>query len=92
MTPDDMRAWRKRLSLTQAQAAAALGISASQLTNYESGINRANKRPAPIPRAIALACGALSHGLDEESWHDSYRFVPFPGVSENGAAAVIPID
>lgn len=67
MTPDDLKAWRKWLDLTQAQAAQALGVSLSQLSNYEAGRDRWSKRPAPIPKAIALACAAISHGLEPGS-------------------------
>lgn len=68
MSPDDFRAWRKRLGLTQAMAAQAIGISTSQLTNYELGINRGSGRPSPIPRTVALACAAVAAGL--EPWVD----------------------
>ncbi len=69
MSPADFRAWRAALGLTQAQAAAALGVSVSMVKNYESGFLR--RRDAhtgelievEIPRAIALACAAIKAGL-----------------------------
>lgn len=54
-----MREWRRRLGYTQQAAAAALGISVSQLIDYETGHKRGTDRAAPIPRVVALACRAL---------------------------------
>lgn len=71
MTPDDFRAWRAGLNLTQKQAAERLGISTSQLTNYEAGVNRGSGRRAPIPRTVALACAAVAAGL--EPWAPGER-------------------
>ena len=59
MTGPDMREWRRRLGYTQQAAAAALGISVSQLIDYGTGHKRSTDRPAPIPRVVALACQAL---------------------------------
>ena len=64
MTRQELRAARDRLGMTQASLAAALGISISQLGNYERGWDRQNDRPSTIPRAIEFAvrylllCGA----------------------------------
>jgi transcriptional regulator with XRE-family HTH domain len=65
MTPADFRAWRKRLGLTQAAAATALGMSVSQIIDYEIGTKRGTDRPASIPKHVALACAAVAHGLQE---------------------------
>lgn len=56
MTPSDMIAWRQRLALSQAKAAAALGCGRRSLQQWEAGLHR-------IPRYIALACAAVAHGL-----------------------------
>ena len=55
MTPDEFRALRKRLGLTQAQLAApaALGMSRDQILRYETG-------RAPIPRVVELAIHHLA--------------------------------
>jgi len=59
MTGPDLKAWRARLGYTQAAAAEALGLSVSQIGDYESGHKRGTDRPAIIPRVVALACQAL---------------------------------
>lgn len=46
-------------------AAEALGISVSQITDYQSGVKRGTDRLAPIPRVVALACQALEDLAEE---------------------------
>lgn len=65
MTGPEFRAWRKRLSFSRKRAAEALGLSESQLADYEAGIKRGTDRPAPIPKHVALACAAVALGLRE---------------------------
>ena len=55
MTPETFKAWRKRLSLSQREAAARIGISLRQLQNYEAG-------SAVVPQTVALACAAIAMG------------------------------
>jgi DNA-binding XRE family transcriptional regulator len=54
--PEDFRAWRNRMGLTQPEAAAKLDINEKTIRNYESG-------RLPIPRVVAMACWALSISL-----------------------------
>jgi len=54
-------AWRMRLGLTQAQAAAALGLSHRMYRYYERG-DREDGRPVRIPRTVALAAQQLEAG------------------------------
>lgn len=63
MTADQFRSWRKGLGLTQAAAAAALGVSKSSVELYEAGKRRDDGRLVEIPRHIALACAAITAGL-----------------------------
>jgi predicted transcriptional regulator len=67
MTPDQFRAWRELLGLSKTGAARALGLSLSQVLDYETGMKRGTDRAAPIPRVVALACRALQQGLDDET-------------------------
>jgi transcriptional regulator with XRE-family HTH domain len=60
MTGEQFKQWRERLSLSQQGAADALGISKGSVVNYESGARRGDQRPVAIPRAIALACAAIT--------------------------------
>lgn len=56
MTPAEFTAWRQRLGLTKTEAATALGLSPNMPRVYERG-------DTSIPRYIALACAAVSYGL-----------------------------
>lgn len=58
MTSAELAAWRNRLGLTQAQAAAALGLSHRMYRYYEKG-GREDGRAVHIPRAIELAAQQL---------------------------------
>lgn len=49
MAPADLRAWRARLGLSQAEAARRLGVSRRAFQNYEAGARA-------IPKPVALAC------------------------------------
>jgi transcriptional regulator with XRE-family HTH domain len=55
MTADDLRALRKRLGMTQAQLAEALGLTVGTISNYEGA-----RGPYEIPRVVELACEALA--------------------------------
>lgn len=65
MKPEDFKVWRKSHGWTQTEAAEALGISRGSVELYERGARREDNRPVEIPRTVALACSALSAGLDE---------------------------
>lgn len=64
MTPTSFRAWRKSLGLTQQGAAEAIGVSRDSVWLYEAGRRRDDGRPVEIPRTVALACAAVSAGLE----------------------------
>ena len=52
MTPADFTAWRARLAMTQAQAAAALGYSVRAVAYWEHG-------EWPLPLSVPLACKTI---------------------------------
>ena len=52
MRPEEFKAWRKRLGLTQAGVAQAMGITRRAVIYYEQGARL-------IPRLVTLACKAL---------------------------------
>jgi transcriptional regulator with XRE-family HTH domain len=60
MTPDDFRAWRKRMGWTKVRAARELGISQASVSLYEKGERYDLPGvPVTIPRAIVLSCKLL---------------------------------
>lgn len=63
MTPEDFKAWRSVMGLSQAKAAEVLGVSKPTIENYERGTRREDDRPVVIPLAIALACAAIYHKI-----------------------------
>ncbi|WP_082552630.1 helix-turn-helix transcriptional regulator [Methylobacterium sp. Leaf456] len=60
MPPDDFKAWRLALGYSQAEAAAALGLSRATIQLYERGQRHEDARPVEIPPAVILACDTLS--------------------------------
>lgn len=58
MTATALKAWRKRLNLSQTRAAELLGCGRSSLQAWESEVN-------DIPKYIGLACAALALGVTE---------------------------
>lgn len=63
MSPEQFKAWRLGLGLTQSEAAEALGLSKASIANYEAGRRREDGRPVEIPKTVALACAAVKAGL-----------------------------
>lgn len=63
MKPEDFKAWRFALGLSQQAAATALGISKSSVELYERGSRRDDGRQVEIPTTVALACSAVWHRL-----------------------------
>jgi DNA-binding XRE family transcriptional regulator len=65
-TPNDLRAFRNSLGLTQSQLAKRLGLSRFRLIDLERGSDRATGAPTQLSRVIWLACLALAAGLDRQ--------------------------
>lgn len=63
MSPEQFKAWREHLGLSQQDAAAALGISKGSVQLYERGARREDERPVVIPKTVALACAAIALGI-----------------------------
>lgn len=65
MKNENFKQWRENLGITQSEAAKLLGLGRSTIIQYEQGYRRgANKAQVEIPKSIALACAALSAGLE----------------------------
>lgn len=63
MTPEQFKAWRKHVDLSQQDAADKLGLSKGSVQLYEAGKRRDGGRPVVIPLTVALACAAVAFGL-----------------------------
>ena len=63
MTPENFKSWRKAMGLKRKEIAALLGIKMRKLRCYEKASNHKNN--IPIPKAVQLACYALSRGVSE---------------------------
>jgi transcriptional regulator with XRE-family HTH domain len=61
MEPNDFRKWRKSLGVSQKDAALLLGLKRRMIQYYEKGERDGDK--VAIPRAVRLACFALSQGV-----------------------------
>lgn len=61
MRPQDFKRWRKSLSLSQKEAAEALGLKRRVVQYYEKGERDGEK--VKIPKTVRLACAALAGGL-----------------------------
>ena len=66
MTPASLKSWRKRLGLSQREAADALGISINWYGQMEAGFRRGTGEPIKIPKTVAFSCAwiALHGGTD----------------------------
>lgn len=63
MKPEDFKAWRKGLGLSQKKAADALGLKNRIVQYYEKGERDGEK--VKIPKHVRLACCALSLGITD---------------------------
>ena len=65
MKPSEFKAWRKLMKMTQKDAASALGPKSRIIQYYEKGERNGEK--FAIPKAIELACYALTLGVESYS-------------------------
>ena len=63
MTPRKFKRWRKRLKLSQKEAAEALGLKPRMIQYYEKG--ERNGETVKIPKTVRLACYAIDQGVDD---------------------------
>ena len=62
-TPEDFKAWRKSLGLSQKKVADALGLKNRIVQYYERGERDGEK--VTICKHVCLACYALSQGIND---------------------------
>ena len=63
MSPHEFKAWRKAMGLRQKEAAALLGLKKRVIQYYEQG--RRDGKQVEVPKAVELACYALSAGVED---------------------------
>ncbi|WP_413207085.1 helix-turn-helix domain-containing protein [Rhodospirillum sp. A1_3_36] len=63
MTPNAFKNWRKRLGLSQKEAAEVLGLKRRVVQYYEKG--ERDGENVTIPKAVRLACWALLQGVTD---------------------------
>ena len=63
MTPRKFKRWRKRLKMSQKEAADALGLKPRMIQYYEKGERSGEK--VKIPKTVRLACYAIDQGIDD---------------------------
>lgn len=63
MTPKAFKHWRKSLNMSQKEAAEALGLKHRIVQYYEKG--ERDGKPIQIPKAVRLACWAISQGVTD---------------------------
>ena len=59
MTFHELKTWRERHGFSQSQAASVLGISITDVENYERDEHRDPGKPSTIPKAIQRACDSF---------------------------------
>lgn len=69
MTPSDFKRWRKSLKLSQKEASRALGLKRRMIQYYEKG--ERNGEPVEVPKAVRLACYALTLGVTDYQGPDT---------------------
>lgn len=63
MKPKEFKKWRKAHGLNQTKAARKLGLKLRTVQYYEKGERKG--KPIEIPKAVSLACYAISCGIEE---------------------------
>ncbi|MER9691976.1 helix-turn-helix domain-containing protein [Mesorhizobium sp. M0179] len=66
MTPEEFKALRTTMGLSQSQAAEALGVSRGSVENYERGKRREDERAVEIPKTVELAAIVRLLGLNQK--------------------------
>lgn len=68
MVHTHFKRWREKMGLTLDQAAETLGMSRSQIANWDSGEDRVRKVPIAPPLAVRIQMRLLAEGQDVKPW------------------------
>lgn len=68
MTTEQLKEWQDHMELSSQDAADALDLHLNTFLNYRRGYRsmaQGEERPVPIPKTVALACGAVVLNLHD---------------------------
>jgi len=68
MTETAFKRWRTQLKLTQDEAAQRLGVSRSQVANWDAGVERTRGKEASPPKAVRVLMTLESQGVHISPW------------------------
>ena len=71
MKSKEFKRWRKAHGLNQTKAARKLGLKLRKVQYYEKGERKG--KPVEIPKAISLACFAISCGIEDRATRATWR-------------------
>ncbi len=72
MTAGSFRRWRKRLKLSQKDAARVLGLKSRIIQYYEKG--ERDGKAVEIPLSVRLACHAVEQGVSDFDGEETSSF------------------
>lgn len=62
------RQWRERMGITQQEAADRLGVTKSQVANWDAGRDRSTGKPSAPGLAARKVMSLLIRGEDVQAW------------------------
>jgi predicted transcriptional regulator len=68
MTLTAFKKWRTEMEYTQAEAAALLNVSPSQIANWDTGVDRSTGKPAIPPYSVRVLMRLDAEGRRIEPW------------------------
>lgn len=68
MTKTSFGQWRSKMGVTQDDAAELLGVSKSQVANWDAGRDRGTGRPSSPGLAVRKLMSLLIRGQDVQEW------------------------
>lgn len=68
MSKTAFRDWRSKLGVTQDDAAELLGVSKSQVANWDAGLDRGSGRQSRPGLAVRKLMSLLIRGQDVQAW------------------------
>lgn len=63
MTPEDLRAWQKRMGISALEASRRLGVSQMTYLDWVQGTSRTTGKPIKLPPLLRWACAGMEAGV-----------------------------